>query len=372
MSSAHPNTRLLKRWRPAGSASDVARRLGAKPIVWQLLAVVLLFAVFTYTGTNFWSRANWLNTSVFATTILLLALGQLLVVITAGIDLSVGAMLGVASTITGLFLARTIGDSANELDLVGAVLLGILGAGAMGLTNGLVITRLGVSPFIATLGTLGVGTGIILLLTNGQSVVVPDVIAPLGSQVYLSWLPIQVLIAAALCVGVHYLLRYTRFGLHTYAIGGELEASERMGINVRRHVTIIYTLCGVLCGVAGVLTVAQFGVASPNAGGERALLNAIAATVIGGASLFGGRGNVSGTVLGAVIVGSMVTGLVLMGVTPYWQTIVIGVVIVLAVYVQRLGELGGARLSAAQAPAPRQPVQAQTRHANEEREERET
>jgi ribose transport system permease protein len=348
------------------------RWLVAKPIVWQLLAVALLFAVFTYAGTNFWSRANWLNTSVFTTTILLMALGQLLVVITAGIDLSVGAMLGVASTITGLYLAKTIGDSANELDLVVAVLLGVLAAGAMGLTNGLVITRLGVSPFIATLGSLGVGTGIILLLTEGQSVVVPDVIAPLGSEVYLSWLPIQVLIAVVLCVGVHYLLRYTRFGLHTYAIGGELEASERMGINVRRHLTITYALCGALCGVAGVLTVAQFGVASPNAGGERALLNAVAATVIGGASLFGGRGNVGGTVLGSVIVGSTVTGLVLMSVTPYWQTIVIGIVIVLAVYVQRLGELGGARLFAAHAPtegmAPRRPAQTQGEQEKDERE----
>jgi ribose transport system permease protein len=263
----------------------------------------------------------------------------------------VGAMLGVASTVTGLFLARTIGPSADNLDLVVAVVLGILAAGGMGLINGLVITRLGVSPFIATLGSLGVGTGVILLLTDGQSVVVPAVIQPLGSQVYLSWLPIQVLIVVALCAGVHYLLRYTRFGVHTFAIGGDLQASERMGINVRRHLTMTYVLCGVLCGVAGVLTVAQFGVASPNAGGERALLNAVAATVIGGASLFGGRGNVGGTVLGAVIVGSTVTGLVLMGVTPYWQTIVIGVVIVLAVYVQRIGEIGGERLSAAHPPA---------------------
>jgi ribose/xylose/arabinose/galactoside ABC-type transport system permease subunit len=145
-----------------------------------------------------------------------------------------------------------------------------------------------------------------------------------------------------------------------------------MGINVARHLTITYTLCGVLCGVAGVLTVAQFGVASPNAGGERALLNAVAATVIGGASLFGGRGNVGGTVLGAVIVGSTVTGLVLMSVTPYWQTIVIGVVIVLAVYVQRLGELGGARLFAAQASeevaARRQPVDAVADQQTEGRE----
>ena len=319
-------------------------RLANNQIVWQLLAVALLFSVYTYWGTNFWSQANWLNTSVFTTTILILALGQVLVVITAGIDLSVGAMLGVASTVTGLFLARTIGKGAGDLDLVVAVVLGIGAAALMGLVNGLVITRLGVSPFIATLGTLGVGSGVVLLMTDGQSVVVPDVIRPLGNDVYLSWLPIQVLVAVALCAGVHYLLRYTRFGLHTYAIGSDLEASRRMGINISRHLTLVYMLCGALSGVAGVLTVAQFGVASPNAGGESALLNAIAATVIGGASLFGGRGNVGGTVLGAVIVGSTVTGLVLMGVTPYWQTIVIGVVIVLAVYLQRLGEIGGARM----------------------------
>lgn len=321
-----------------------ASRLGTMQIVWQLLAVALLFGIYTYFGTNFWSQANWLNTSVFTTTILILALGQLLVVITAGIDLSVGAMLGVASTVTGLFLARTVGEGAAELDLVVAVALGIGAATLMGLVNGVVITRLGVSPFITTLGTLGVGTGIVLLMTDGQSVAVPDVIRPLGNDVYLSWLPVQVLIAAVLCLGVFYLLRYTRFGLHTYAIGSDLEASRRMGINIARHLTVVYMLCGALAGVAGVLTVAQFGVASPNAGGESGLLNAIAATVIGGASLFGGRGNVGGTVLGSVIVGSTVTGLVLMGVTPYWQTIVIGVVIVLAVYLQRVGEIGGARM----------------------------
>jgi len=301
-----------------------------------------MIIVFGIVSPDFLTQANWLNTSVYATTTVLLALGETFVIITAGIDLSVGAILGVSSSVSALYLAGHHPFASNVAFSIAAV-LGILSGIGMGALNGLIISYVGLSPFITTLGTLGIGTGITYLLTGGADVIVPASVGVYGNAVYFNWLPITVLVAIVLIIVCHFVLKYTRFGLRTYAVGSDITATTRSGINVKNHLLMVYMLSGFLAGIAGVLTMARFVVGSPTAG-QNDELNAIAAVVIGGASLFGGRGDILGSIVGSVIVSAIVTGLVLMGVQPYWQTVTIGIVIILAVFIQQIAEhgIGGA------------------------------
>jgi ribose transport system permease protein len=293
-----------------------------------------LVAVFTIISPEFLSLSNWLNTSVYTTTTLLLALGETVVIITGGIDLSVGATLGVSSSLAALYLASAgPGDGSVVVAGIIAVATGV----AMGLLNSFVISWLGVTPFITTLGTLGIGTGLTLLLTGGTDITIPSAIIPLGNGVWVTWIPVPVAITAVLCVLTFYILRFTRFGLRTYAIGSSSQAAVRSGINVTKHLRGVYVMSGVLAGIAGLLTLARYDVGSPTAG-QDAELGAIAAVVIGGGSLFGGEGGVGGTVIGAIFVSSLVTGLVLAGVNPNWQEISVGLLIIGAVAIQQLVE----------------------------------
>jgi ribose transport system permease protein len=207
----------------------------------------------------------------------------------------------------------------------------------MGLLNSFVISWLGVTPFITTLGTLGIGTGLTLLLTGGTDITIPSAIIPLGNGVWVTWIPVPVAITAVLCALTFYILRFTRFGLRTYAIGSSSQAAVRSGINVTKHLRGVYVMSGVLAGIAGLLTLARYDVGSPTAG-QDAELGAIAAVVIGGGSLFGGEGGVGGTIIGAIFVSSLVTGLVLAGVNPNWQEISVGLLIIGAVAIQQLVE----------------------------------
>jgi ribose transport system permease protein len=298
----------------------------------RLVALVLLIAAFSAQSPQFLTQSNWLNTSIYATTTLLLGLGETMVIITAGIDLSVGAILGVSSSVAAVYLVHA-GPGVGQA-FVAVVIALACGAG-MGLLNSAVITLLGVTPFITTLGTLGIGTGVTYLLTNGSDIAIPGTIAPLGNTVWAGWIPVPVAVTAVACVAAFYLLRFTRFGIHTYAIGSNVQGARRAGVNVTRHLVAVYTLSGLFAGIAGALTLARFAVGSPTAG-QDAELDAIAAVVIGGASLFGGEGGIGGTIVGSIFVSGMVTGLVLVGVVPYWQTIAIGILIIAAVAIREV------------------------------------
>jgi ribose transport system permease protein len=187
---------------------------------------------------------------------------------------------------------------------------------------------------------LGAAGGVALILTDGASLPVPKTVSPLGQTVLMGWLPLPVLIALVLAIAMSYLLHGTRFGLRTFAIGSNFEAARRNGVDTGTHLFLVYALCGAMAGMAGVLIMARFGVGSPTAGGSAALLNSVTAPIIGGVSLFGGRGTIAGAVIGSVIVTQTLTGLTLVGVGPYWQSLVIGLIIVGAVAVQR-SSLGG-------------------------------
>jgi ribose transport system permease protein len=292
-----------------------------------------------------------------------MAIGQTYVVITAGIDLSIGWTVGLASVIS----ARTMRDLVNGgMDIGLAMLVGVLAALLValipGIINGILIGRIRIPPFIATLGMFGIVRGAAFLLTDGQQVVgqLPDTLREVlrvignGSLIYLipgqgvAWfvrpddlppavvrgvaplMPYPVIITAVVVLIFAFILGRTQFGRHTYAIGGNQDAAVRAGINVKNHLVWVYVLSAFTAGIAGVLYLFRFTSGAPQAG-EAALLQSVAAVVIGGTNLFGGEGKISGAVIGALIIGVLQTGLVILNVDAVWQFIVVGVVIIIAV-----------------------------------------
>ncbi|CAB1128263.1 ABC transporter permease [Candidatus Hydrogenisulfobacillus filiaventi] len=313
---------------------------------WMALILLGLVGVFTLVAPGFFSLENLRSTTLFASDTLLLGIGETLVIITGGIDLSVGAILGLAGMTAGWAMQAVL--TADARAGAAALLLGFavaLATGtAAGLVNGLVITRMGITPFIATLGMLGIATGFTFLITNGTDItILPAALNAVGNTALAGWLPVPFLVALGVALAAHYVLTRTRFGLYTYAIGSNPEGARVSGIDVPLHLLKVYTLSGLIAGLAGILVVARLMAASPLEGANDEL-NAIAAVVIGGASLFGGRGRVLGTLIGGLVISVLVTGLVIAGVQPYWQTVAIGATIILAVYIdqsqQRAGQDG--------------------------------
>ena len=301
-----------------------------------LLALIVAFSV---DSPYFLTRANWLNTSSTGTEVLLLAVGETFVICAGGIDLSVGAVLGFAGTAGAWVMSQlTAGQPAGAE--VGVVALGFAAAVAaglaFGLVNGLLVAWAGIPPFVVTLGTLGIATGFGFLLNNGQEIsAIPGSVTTFGNDNLGGWVPVPVRITAVITIWCGLLLAKTRFGAYTLSIGDSREAVVRAGINDRRYLLEIYTLSGVLAGVAAVLVMARLGAGSPDSGATDNL-NAIAAVVIGGASLFGGRGTVIGSVIGTGIIAVLLTGLVLVNVPPFWQEVAVGVVLIAAVYIDQL------------------------------------
>jgi ribose transport system permease protein len=301
-----------------------------------LLALVVAFSV---DSPYFLTRANWLNTSSTATEVLLLAVGETFVICAGGIDLSVGAVLGFAGT-AGAWVMTQLATGAPAGAEVGPVILGFAAAVAaglaFGLVNGFLVAWAGIPPFVVTLGTLGIATGFGYLLNNGQEIsAIPGSVTTFGNDNLGGWVPVPVLITAVITIWCGLLLARTRFGAYTLSIGDSREAVVRAGINDRRYLLEIYTLSGVLAGVASVLVMARLGAGSPDSGATDNL-NAIAAVVIGGASLFGGRGTVIGSVIGTGIIAVLLTGLVLINVPPFWQEVAVGAVLIAAVYIDQL------------------------------------
>ncbi len=329
-----------------------------------LLAMVIFFSV---TGTGFFSVRNFSSVLVTSTLVMLMAIGQTYVVITAGIDLSIGWTVGLASVIS----ARTMRDmmaGGSELlpAIVVGVLLGLLVSLIPGIVNGILVARVKVPPFIATLGMFGIIRGAAFLLTDGQQVVgnlpselrnslsaigngsllyyipsrgfqlfaLPPDLPAIELRTVSQLLPYPVLITAVIVVIFGFILARTTFGRHTYVIGGSKEAAIRAGINVDRHLLIIYILSAFTAGIAGVMHTFRYTAGAPSAG-EAALLSSVAAVVIGGTSLFGGEGRISGAVIGALIIAILQTGLVILNIDSLWQFIVVGVVIIIAVLVNQ-------------------------------------
>jgi ribose transport system permease protein len=304
-----------------------------------LLVVVLLMAVLTALQPRFFlTRENLTNVARQISSNAVLALGQFVVVATAGIDLSVGSVMGLCMTVLALLVKA---GWPAVLSLPAAVLLGA----AVGAANGLALTRLHLPhPFIATLATLNVARGATYLLSGGVPIsgLTPevrwlgsaDVVLFEGSRLATS-LPVSFLVVVALYGAVAGFMRKTPTGRHIYAVGGSPRAAQYAGIDVARLLVLVYVLCGAMAGVAGVLLAGRVNSAYPTAG-LGAELDSIAAVIIGGASFFGGRGTPGGVFLGAVVMGLVRNGLNLMNVSVFWQQVLIGLIILLAVYVDVL------------------------------------
>ncbi len=311
-----------------------------------LVFLLILFEVWAeveYGASFLASVTNLQSITVFTVAPLLVALGQTFVIISGGIDLSVGFTMGLSS-VAAAQMINALGDS---VDPVIAMLLGLAAALAIavvpGLVNGLLIARLRIPPFIGTLGMYGVARGASYLIAGQATVPVNnDALNWIGNGRVAS-VPVVVIVTLVLVIVTQFVLTRTRFGQHTYAIGGSEQAASRSGIDVLRHTVMLYILSALCAGVGGFLYSARFSAGSPIAG-EPLLLDSIAAVVIGGASLFGGSGTVVGTLIGALIIAVIQFGLVFIDVEAFWQFVAVGTVIIISVLVdQSQRRIGGGR-----------------------------
>lgn len=312
----------------------------------QDVVLLLLFCVmvlaFSLVNPRFFSIRAMANILQDFSPVVLMAIGQTFVIASRGIDLSVGSVLGLA----GVSMALAI-RAANEagIDPWLAISLGLavaIGVGVVvGLINGILITYCRLVPFIATLATMGAAAGMSLVLTGGTQIAgAPKEVILLGNATYFGALTAPVIAVFVIIVVSWAFLSRARFGRWTYAIGSNPFAARGAGIHVERHLIKLYLLSGVLAALAGAFVCFRLGSGSPlsGRGGE---LNAIAATVIGGVSLLGGAGKLTGVVVGALITTAVLSGLILIGIQPNWQQIVVAALIALAVGIQGFGAKGG-------------------------------
>lgn len=306
---------------------------------WLFLAILLatfeIWARAAYNTTFLFNPFNVKSIAIYTVTPLLLALGQTFVIISGGIDLSVGFTMGLSAVVTAHVFNWASQFGSPALSVIAAVVAGLGIAVVPGLINGLLIADLRVPPFIGTLGMYGVARGVAYLLAKGTTVPVQGgLLGEIGNGETLGF-PNLVLLTILILLAMHYLLSQTRYGQHVYAVGGNVNAALRAGINVRNNTLALYVLSALSAGCAGIFYTAQFNAGAAQAG-EPVLLDSIAAVVIGGASLFGGSGTIIGTIIGALIIAVIQYGLVFVNVEPFWQFVAVGVVIIVSVLVDQI------------------------------------
>jgi ribose/xylose/arabinose/galactoside ABC-type transport system permease subunit len=316
---------------------DTAVSARAAPSRWSRLAVrseslavlAVLMVGLSILSPYFLSVSNFLNILLATSTIGVLAYGATFVIAAAGIDLSLGSVLGLSGVVGALAI--------NELGVPWPLgILLCLATGALcGLVNGLLNTRAGIPAFIATLGMLGVARGLALVLTNGVPVYgLADPVVYLGQGRPLG-IPTPVIIFLLVGAIAHFVLAYTRFGKYAVVIGDNEAAARAMGVHVQRHRVALYVVSGTMAGIAGLLFIARVNSGDPTAGLNYEL-TAITATILGGTNLFGGRASIIGTLIGALIMGVLQNGLNLLAVSSFYQQMAIGTVLVLAVWLDQM------------------------------------
>lgn len=307
----------------------------------SLLALVLMVVALSVASEQFLTVPNLRNILLQISVNLCLSIGMTLIILTGGIDLSVGAILGLSGAVAaGLWkngLALKWLGVQLQFTVFGAIIAGLLVGLALGAFNGLAITRFKLPPFVATLGMLSIGRGLTMLWTNGFPITaLGPTFGFLGAGFWLG-VPTAIWISTALVALFYFFSIHTTLGRYIYAVGGSEKASAFAGLRVDNIKVWVYTLGGGLAAVAGLILTARLDAADPKAGlGYE--LDSIAAVVIGGTSLSGGRGSILGTVLGCLIIGVLNNGLVLLEVSPFWQQVIKGAVILAAVAVDKLNQ----------------------------------
>jgi ribose transport system permease protein len=308
----------------------------AGPTAWITIFLIVMVVVFGALHPNeFLTAPNIRNVFLDASLLLVMAVGMTFVIVTGGIDLSVGSVLVFASVVAAKLMGSIGGNGTGVIIL--ALVAAIVSGAAWGVVNGVIVAKANVPPLIVTLGTLGMALGAALLLTKGFDIskLPPRLTDTIGIGLLFDQIPYIVIVALAVALLFGLLLAFTRFGLRTYAIGSNAEAVRRSGINVDLHLIKVYTLAGALAGLAGFLSLARFSTTSVG-GHAFDNLQVITAVVLGGTSLFGGLGTVSGTVVGVLIPTTLSNGLIIVGVQPFWQQVAVGAILILAVYVDQI------------------------------------
>ena len=308
------------------------------------IALIAVLVFFSIAAPNFLSAANLILMAKHVALNAFLAMGMTFVIITGGIDLSVGSIVGLCGMVAGYLVLNGIDLQFGYtvyFNVVEIVLITLLVGTAIGAINGLLITRLNVAPFIATLGVLYVSRGLALLSSDGRTF--PNLVGKpeLGTTGFgylgagkLLGLPVSIWILVVVALGAAYLARYTPLGRHIFAVGGNERAARISGVRVNMVKMFVYMFSGFCAAIVGLIISSEL-MASHPATGESFELNAIAAAVLGGTSMSGGRGTIGGTIVGAFVIGILSDGLVMMGVSSFWQMVIKGVVIIVAVVVDQ-------------------------------------
>ncbi|RWX81185.1 ABC transporter permease [Neorhizobium lilium] len=318
-----------------------------------LLALFLVFLFFAVMAPNFLSAANVLIISKHVALNAFLAIGMTFVIIAGGIDLSVGSIVGLCAMVAGYLVLYGIDLGIGwsiQFNTIEICLIVLVVGALIGVLNGLLITKLNVAPFIATLGTLYVARGAALLFSDGRTFPNLNGNPEYGSASFpwigvgsLLGIPVAIWILAAVAVIAAYIATRTPLGRHIYAVGGNERGAALSGVNVGRVKIFVYMFSGLCAALVGLIIASQLQASHP-ATGETFELNAIAAAVLGGTSMSGGRGRIGGTLIGAFVIGILADGLIMMGVSAFWQTVIKGMVIIAAVVIDQFQQKIQARV----------------------------
>ncbi len=289
-----------------------------------LTALLVVVALISFATPYFLTTDNLMGVFRSFSLIAIMSIGMVMVIITGGIDLSVGSVLGLSSLTTAL-------GFANGLPIAACIAGGLSVGLVFGLFNGMLVTAIRLPPFIATLGSLSIGRGLMYIITHGVPLTpdTPDAFSVIG-QGYVGPVPVPVVIMAVMTVVFSVVMRRTRFGRHVYATGGNEQAARLSGVKTGRVKLLVYMMSGMVAAIAGVISFSRYLSAEP-ASGFGSELDVIAAAAIGGASLSGGVGSVEGAIIGAALAGIIANGVVLMNINTYAQQAITGAVILIAV-----------------------------------------
>lgn len=312
----------------------------AMQIVLVWLAIVAIFSILSPDA--FFDPNNFRNIAVSVSILAVLGVGTTFIIITGGIDLSMGSILVFSGVVASMAMEQ-VGGGQGWLSAFVGIIAALASGLAWGCLNGFLVSKAKVPAMIVTLGTFGAALGLAQVLTGGiDRRAVPDVLVDSIGFGDVFGIPSLVIVASIIVIIGIILLKQTRFGLHTLAVGSNAEACRRVGINVDRQLIKVYALAGVLAGFAGLLNLTFFR-STTIAGHSLTNLDVIAGVVIGGTSLFGGIGTVFGTVIGLLIPATLRNGFVILGVQPYWQQVVVGAFLIAAVYSDQLRRASGNR-----------------------------
>lgn len=313
---------------PAGFGLPEGIRDRLQDVVSQLAAaggLIVVAIALAIASPYFLTSNNLFNIGVQVSVVAIIAVGQTLVILTAGIDLSVGSVAGLGGILGTMAIAKA------GFPIVPGIFIGILVGAAIGVVNGLLITQMKLPPFIATLGMLGVARGLTFIVGGENAVYGLPAKFRLVGEGQIGPIPMPILYLAVIAIAGHLILSRTKLGRYAYAIGSNKEAARLSGVSLNRYLIGVYVICGALAGFGGMIAASLVHSGQPNYG-VGLELNVIAACVIGGASLFGGVGTIGGTLIGAFLMAVITNGAVLLNITQYYQQVIIGVIIWLAVW----------------------------------------